>query len=502
MTKENKKLVSEALNDADNIRNTIKEECKSTINSMLKEAIKDATREMADDEDDDAYELIEKDAADVEADDEKEKEADSKEEESKDEESKEDAESEKESDEKDKTEDGWSEFEEYKVGDDTYDLTGAKDGETPMKVWKLASEDDNIVIRKDEDKVEIKDNETGAEYLIDLGDSDESEQGIKESIDEDILDSEIAGLPDSETEPEESSKDYTFIDDEGETETPEGEDEFEFTTDEIEPVEESVKIKGKNCKTMKENKEIVLEVDLGYTDDYQKSDAIEGLSNEEPSEFETLDAGVPQGTEKPWAGEDIEGEPFEEPVNEEEEMLLDGDAEEEPVEEGTNVTLPNVRKKVKSHSPAFKMGPKVAHHDSKAGEYKAVAESIAKKAEAILEENKKLKEGILKIKDSLNEAYLVNVSLGKMLKLVTENTVTQQEKQQIVERFSKVENISEANSLYESIKHELNESASAKGINIESPVSSANASQMNENIVYKSQDYLKTIDLMKKICKF
>ena len=67
----------------------------------------------------------------------------------------------------------------YQVDGDpnTLDLTGEQDPEKVMKVYKLLQPDDDVVIRKtDSGKVELKDGQTGAEYVIDLG-TDEGTEG-------------------------------------------------------------------------------------------------------------------------------------------------------------------------------------------------------------------------------------------------------------------------------------------------------------------------------------
>jgi len=52
------------------------------------------------------------------------------------------------------------------------DLTGEKDINKVITVFKKMAPEDEIEVVQTEDGVEIKDNETGAEYLIDLGDED------------------------------------------------------------------------------------------------------------------------------------------------------------------------------------------------------------------------------------------------------------------------------------------------------------------------------------------
>ena len=67
--------------------------------------------------------------------------------------------------------DEWAEFDKYKISDDEYDFSNAEDEEI-VKVYKLMKNDDQILVHKDDNgNVNIQDNETGAEYLINLGDN-------------------------------------------------------------------------------------------------------------------------------------------------------------------------------------------------------------------------------------------------------------------------------------------------------------------------------------------
>lgn len=456
MAETKKNSVAEALMDAEKIRNIIKEESAATIKDLLKESVQDAIREAVEEEEDDLEIENEKDAT------EEKPEEDNKEndkEETPAEPEKNDEEQAAEEPEKEDGEDAWSEFEEYKVGDDTYDLTGVKDGETAMKVYKLLSDEDNVFIKKDGDKITLKDKENDAEYVIDLGSEDEGavEEGcIKEGADD------IAGLPSFEEDDENDeieiasdADDDDVINIELDDVTAEDGDEFE---------EEEIKFESKkNRKTMKENKENIIEVELGCE-------------------------------EQECKGKECE--------KKDEKVLCDG---EETVEENVTVATGNAKRMTKTMAPANKKTPKGAHAVSKGGEYKGtidMAESIAKKAEAILAENKKLKESILKIRTQLEEACVLNVSLGKIVKLVTENTVTQKEKINIVERFSKeAKTIDQANALYESFKRDLEE-GTKKTLTLESKNQTATGSAINEQVVYKSKDLDKILDLMHRVNNF
>ena len=490
--KKNKKSISElALEEMNQLRTAIQEESRNTVSNLLKEAIKDYIREAEEDEEDDFEVVDDNETENPDTDDTQETGETEVEEPSEESEDNTDENVPTEPEEasvEDEGDDEWSELSKYQVDDNTYDFTGAEDHNDAVKVFKLLNNDDNVIVKKEGDKISLQDNGAGTEYVIDLGCNSEEENCEMNNnnddfmgeacIKEEIEDDAVAGLPGDE-----------LTDEDFDTElTPE-----DFMS-------ENVK---KSRKTMNEN--VLLEIDLGYTDNYQNEDPIDGLSMTEPSKSgKSWEKGVPTGTEKPWAGETkSKGEPFEKTVNEEdnpmENPVDDVEADQEGVFEGTNVTLPNGRKKSKSHRPDNKDYPKVAHHDSQNGDYKAIAESVVKKAKAIQKENKELKNALEQLKGALREAAMTNVNLGQVTKLIIENTTTKEEKVNILNRFhNEAKTIEQSKALYESISKELNKTSNTVNIN-ENKVANANGSKINESVVYKSQDLLNTIDLMNRM---
>ena len=152
--------------------------------------------------------------------------------------------------------DEWAEFDKYKISDDEYDFSNAEDEEI-VKVYKLMKNDDQILVHKDDDnKVSIQDNETGAEYLIDLGGDDSAQIGD------------------------------TFGD--------ESADDFGAEEEDNEDMNESTERMF----------ELVLEYNsnVGYTDNYQGKDVMTNPGMSEPEKnVNDWDKGVPHGTEKPWS---------------------------------------------------------------------------------------------------------------------------------------------------------------------------------------------------------
>lgn len=459
--KNKKKTVSEALLEMDKVSKNLKEESKATLSSLLSEAIREYLNEEIGGEEEEKEEeySIEDDSTENDADDASVETG--AEEEVPTEEPEENVEDLNEPEEGDGDE--WSGLDDFKVDDETYDLTtGEKGDETLVKVYKLLKDTDQVVVKKDGDNVSLKDNETGAEYVIDLG---------------------------------------------GDEDTPIAEEndfEFEFDEDEVEPETEEMN-NDEEDETMKEGKEMVYEIDLGYTDNYQDKDPIQGLSNNEPSKSgKSWHKGVPTGTEKPWASKGDDA-PFDEKAScNEEELLTDIAAddltstEEMPVEEGTNVTLPNRRKQNKSHSMQQKDYPKVAHHDSQNGDYKALEEMCKK----LQKENKEMKAMIPQIKKAMNESVLVNYKLGRIVKLISENATTRKEKIDIINRFNEnAKTINETKALYESIKRELNVAASSKKTPMLENTIKAEKPQVVETTVYQSNDLKEMLDFMKRMEK-
>ena len=321
-------------------------------------------------------------------------------------------------------EDEWSDFEEYKVGDNDYDFTGV-DGETALKVYNKLNDDDEIFVTKDEEgNYEFKDEETGAEYVIELDADGNEEAEVEDDLD---LDDDAEGEEEFEIDLGIEDDEEPIEDEETEEETEE-EFEIELGNDEDE-----------------EDDELLSEENLGYTDSYQKdvfakkpNMSVPGDNNEDWSE------GVPTGAEKPWAGKG-DMKPF-------------GEKKQELDENGNGLNAKHAMKKTQNRLNKDAQNQHVA---SEEGEYKGTlsedkARKIINAAKAIQAENKLYKESIEKIKQSLYEAAVLNVNLGKIVSLLVNETTTKEEKQNILERFNNVKTLKEGNALYETIKKELN----------------------------------------------
>lgn len=373
----------------------------------------------------------------------------------------------------DEPDDEWSDFEQYKVGDNDYDFTGVN-GDELLKVYNKLGDDDQIFVKKTDDGTyEVKDEETGAELVIELNPEAEAGDESGEDVDASLGDEEGAEEFGGEAPVDEPA-------DEPEGEPVDDDDEIEIDLGDDDEDEE------------------INEEDLGYTDSYQKDVFDKKPNMSEPADSKTTndwDDGAPKGAEKPWAGKG-DPQPFDKKVNEgnvdecggagcapQEESVID--------ENGGTIASTDARHMKKGqigqhrpNAPAYD----VRKVDSADGEVKNMNESVKKiveKAKAIQAENKQYKAAINQIKESLKEAAVLNVNLGKLVDILVNETTTRDEKKSILARFNNVKTIKEGAELYATIKTELSESKKASTPIVEKQFTVSDKS-LNETTIYSN----------------
>lgn len=467
----NGKLIKESLMDYNNLAQQLKENVTDSVKSLLDEQVKQAyaaiLNESEDDEEEKEYDEVEvDDTTDDETEDDEDQVEDSEVTDDEDNSDVTDEDDEDVTDEdgmepeddQDDTEDNMDveetevgdfedddDFEQYKVSDNEYDFRNAKD-EDIVKIYKRLKNDDKVTVVKDGDKVSISDNETDAEYIIDLG--GDADENFNDEI-------EMDNMTESRI--------------------------YEIALNEYDS-------------------------HLGYTDNYQDKDVMTNDGVEEPGNGRDIDAGVPHTSSKPWSKKK-DGEPFTKKVKTNECGPMKTEMEEEvtELEEMTN-TMGSQKRKTKGY---YRETPKVSHSKSRNGKYhpngveEATNESIIRKADKIFEENKQLKSQLNKITDMLKEAAVTNVNLGGIIKLISENATTKDEKKEIINRFTnEVHTVEESKKLYQTISNELNKNPrNVKNINEEQQFGTSNAEIINESKFYQDESLMGSLGLMHKICK-
>lgn len=330
-------------------------------------------------------------------------------------------------DDTDDADDVWSGLEGYKGEDGEYDLTGM-DAEDVIKVLKVMKPEDGVrVVKNDDGYIELTDDETNKEYIIQLDVDDESCDGCDD--DDSLGEAENHG-------------------------------------------------------------------NVGYTDNYQKKTAMTTPDNYEPSDPSktySMDGGVPTGTEKPFPGRGYKS-PFDEDVNEAMTTQEQG-----AYNRGTGMVHTNTNSKA-AKGRNSRAGGKWIHGTADNSYSEAQMESIKRKANGIFCENKELKSLLPNLKKQLQEAIVINQSLGNIVKLLKENATTADEKQSIIKRFNDVKTCNESNSLYKTITEELRRTHQTQNVdNVLNAQLSEATKHTVETPMYQSDDLTETLDFMRRL---
>jgi len=333
----------------------------------------------------------------------------------------------------------WSSLEQYKGEDGEYDLTGMANDDVVkvLKVMKPEDGDGVRVIKKDDGNITLIDDDNDTEYLIVMDDGDDASYELGESV-----------------------------------------------------VNEG-------------------NVDLGYTDNYQDKTAMT-MDQDDGAKTRKWNAGTPTGNGKRWVGNKGDMSPYNQKVNEGDcedgeclvEIELDGDMDECGVTEKVE-TMANGSRTIQDLHHEKNGQPRHDRHrmngkNAYSGEQN---ESIDKKFNELLDENKQLKHIAELLKENLNDACVINASLGKVVKLVTENTTTREEKLNIINRFNDVKTVEEGKKLYESISDELKRQHPINnGVNsvVDNQLSESKKSVV-ETPLYESTELSDTISLMHRL---
>lgn len=268
----------------------------------------------------------------------------------------------------------------------------------------------------------------------------------------------------------------------------------------------------------------------GYTNDYQHKTAMTVDSNKEtanPKTTYSMDAGVPKGTEKPWA-QDGDRQPYDNDVNEGVDECgtvfeIEQDGEEMVDESGHTVTQNNAHVRgvggTEANNSSHHKFARNGHIEAQSptnmtngrgtgdGYKEASNESIEfkKKVNRLWEENKQMKSIIPELHKKLMESMVINASMGYIVRLLNENSTTVDEKKQISERFTKVNTLEESKKLYETISDELrsvNKTNNVNGI-INSQLAEGKQAKQSlvETTMYKSEKVNDALDFMKRLNK-
>jgi hypothetical protein len=384
--------------------------------------------------------------------------------------------------------------------DDIIDLSGTDSDGEPLisdedllKVFLSMDQNDGIIVKKDNNMVNLKDDNTDKEYMIQMESAEgdefmESYDEMEESYDEmeesyeemDDADMDIDSIINSVFGSKDSEESYGKEDEDEETV-------YEIEMDEMMDDEEDIQMEstkpkiGSGAKIGKPKfsykktsggfKEDMKQGTRGVGMGKPKFEFKEGMKKEKMDDSKLMKKGKPSS------------------------MFFSGKKEE-----------------TKEASRTYAFGSK----DGSRGLRKGITpnrnltfeneQKYEEQIKVLREKNDEYRKALNVFRDKLNEVAIFNSNLAYATRLFTEHSTSKQEKINILRRFDDAETIKESKNLYRTIKSELtttNKTSITESIEgrIEKTPSSGSASTLIESKTYENPQFLRMKDIMSKIIK-
>ena len=511
-----KSILEKALLEAEQLEETMKSNAKEILSSTMKKEIHELVKESLDNENDYLKEQEEEEEVEIDVEDEITGEPEM-----------ELAIDDEELSIEDETED-----DELSLELPPLDLTLASDSEV-LKVFKAMGDEDGIIIQKDDDEIEITDNNTDTEYLIKL---DESETDEPEG--DDATEAPVDEVTEMEDEEEfvyeiELGEDYEEEDHKDRSEF-DGRDSKVIGVDsdiDKQRVEEDEEIEEHQDFADRRHERQGMRKHFGKTPDalHRLSGAKQGYIDREDEslsaihgeaddvEGEVKEGGAKKGdqsktrsdyknykgTDKGYKGTDGEsagdqGKP---------EDYKEGEIEETSrLKAGPNSSFSRMAGQKKSWG-----SKKESRRPRKAN----LGESRIRKSYNLLKEevesmkvkNAEYKKALVTFRDKLNEVGVFNSNLAYVTRLFTEHSTTKQEKINILKRFDSIESLKSSKELYKVIKEELTKHVDvvkptktiAESVEKKITKSPTSGGKLLETKIYENPQFSRMKDLMSKL---
>jgi hypothetical protein len=525
---ENKNLVQEALIQMKNVEEAIAENAKGILASTMKEEINQLVKESLSEQDmEDEVELD----VDMEDDDTEDVDVDM------------DADNEDEMNmDMDFDMDMDMDSEESPI-----DLTDASDEEI-LKVFKAMGEEDGIIVKKDGEDIHLTDNDTDAEYLVKLGESEEEmDETMIDEIDEMDVDTEDVinaifskdgDVEDIDVDQEEDvmyeiefdseddmmeSDDEDMMEEEDEDDMMESEDEDMMESDDEDMMEEE-----DEDMMEEEDEDMMEEEDLDESYNHRRA-VREGKSTVKPK-------GVGIGSGPKFTYKDKAAGGFKEDKKQGPKSVGTGKAKFEykkgenmegkskvvkaETKEGAHgMKKPNTLKKKPFGKEETKEAARTYGFGSKEGRglrkgvtnnrnyvygNNGVKVESTQEVSMLREKNEEYRKALNVFREKLNEVAIFNSNLAYATRLFTEHSTTKKEKINILRRFDNVETLKESKNLYQSIKGELSKTETKSmnesvGTKLNKQVSTGSSTTLIESKTYENPQFMRMKDLMGKL---
>lgn len=484
-----KNLVNETLLQIQNLEEVINENAKEILASTMKEEISELVKESMKEETDEEVEMKEAEEDELETEVEFE---DEDEDESEEEETEYESEEEEEDDEYE-----MDDMSMMSMGDEPVaDLTGEDDFEEVFKVFKNMKNSDTVTVVPDGDYTKISDDETEAEYLLQMEGEEEEEEDDETEEGYQAMEEEVT--EDASYQPEEETEEVMYEIEIGDTPSDElEEEEYEFELEEGSYGEaednESYKpmMEAKKAKKMETKESMKPKVGKNVTLGSAKTAQGAKIKTSKGGFKEDMKHVSPtKGTGKPK---------FEFKEGEKMEMVhkgKKGEAKEAARTYGMGSKSGRGLRKGITPNRNFEYGKNVAE-----------SVEVMEELQMLRTKNEEYRKALNLFRDKLNEVAIFNSNLAYATRLFTEHSTSKQEKINILRRFDSAETLKESKALYKTIKDELSEGTKSTPITesiervIDREPQSGSAINLIESKTYENPQFLRMKDIMSKIAK-
>ena len=504
--KENKNLVQEALIQMRNVEEAIAQNAKGILASTMKEEINQLVKESLSEQDmEDEVELDTDIDMDVPVDNEDDMEMDM-----------------------DFDMDMDMDSEESPI-----DLTDASDEEI-LKVFKAMGEEDGIIVKRDGEDIHLSDTDTDSEYLVKLGESEEDEEELDETMHMDEMDvdtedvinaifSKDGDVEDIDMEDEEVMYEIEFNEEEDDDMMEEEDDDMMEQEDDEEDLDESYN----HRRSVREGKSTVKPKGVGigsgpkftYKDkakggfDDKKKEGPKSVGTGKPK-FEYKKGENMEQKSKVVKAETKEGQGYKDKEDERLAMKHGKIASKDlKTTKARRDDAGFEKRETKEAARTYGMGSKEGRGLRKGitnnrnyvyGKNGVKVESTESEVNVLREKNEEYRKALNIFREKLNEVAIFNSNLAYATRLFTEHSTTKKEKINILRRFDNVDTLKESKSLYRSIKDELSKTESTPinesvEVKLNKSVSTGSSTTLIESKTYENPQFLRMKDLMSKL---
>ena len=428
------------------------------------------------------------------------------------------------------------------------DLTDASDEEI-LKVFKAMSDEDGIIVKKDDDEIHLKDNEADTEYLIKLGESEEEEE-LDETMHVDEIDemdvdtedvinaifSKDGDVEDFDMDQDEEVMYEIEFDSEDDMMEEEDEDMMEEEDEDMmeeededmmEEEDEDLDESYNHRRAVREAKSTVKPkgVGIGSGPKFTYKDKAKGGFDEKKKEGpKSVGTGKPkfeykkgenmESKSKVVKAETKEGQGYKDKEDERLAMKHGKIASKDlKTTKARRDDAGFEKRETKEAARTYGMGSKEGRGLRKGitnnrnyvyGKNGVKVESTESEVNVLREKNEEYRKALNVFREKLNEVAIFNSNLAYATRLFTEHSTTKKEKINILRRFDNVDTLKESKNLYRSIKDELsktestpiNESVETK---LNKGVSTGSSTTLIESKTYENPQFLRMKDLMSKL---